>query len=61
MKEQDKTLEEKLSEVETGSLPKKEFRLVIIKMIKELGRRMDAQREVFNKELENIKNNQPES
>ena len=60
-KEQDKTPEEELSKVEIGNLPKKEFRVVIVKMIKELGRRMDAQSkklEVFNKELENIKNNQ---
>ena len=33
MKEQDKTLEE-LSEVKIGNLPKKEFRVVIVKMIK---------------------------
>ena len=31
MKEQDKTLEEKLSEVEIGNLPKKEFRVMIIR------------------------------
>ena len=63
MKEQDKTPEEELSEMKIGNLPEKEFRLVIVKMIKELGRRMDAQSkklEVFNKELENIKNNQTE-
>lgn len=45
-KEQDKTLEE-LSEVEIGllflNLHEKEFRIVIIKMMKKLGRRMDAQ------------------
>ena len=44
-----------------GNLPIKEFRVMIVKMIKELGRRMDAQSEkleVFNKELGNIKNNQ---
>ena len=44
---------EGLSEVEIGNLLKKEFRVVIIKMMKELGRRMDAQSEkldVFNKE-----------
>ena len=58
MKEQDKTPEEELSEVEIGNLPEKEFRVMIIKVMKELGRRMDAQNEkleVFNKELENIK------
>ena len=58
MKQQDKTPGE-LSEVEIGDLPEKEFRLMIVKMIKELGRRMDAQSkklEVFNQELENINN-----
>ena len=51
-KDKVKTLEE-LSEVEIGNLPEKEFRVMIVKMIKELGRRMDAQSEkleVFNKE-----------
>ena len=59
MKEQDKTPEEELSEVEIGSLPEKEFRVMIVKKIKELGRRMDAQSqklEVFNRNLESIKN-----
>ena len=44
--------------MEIGNLPKKEFRVMITKMIKELRRRMDAQSEeleVFKKELENIK------
>ena len=41
MKEQEKTPEE-LSEVEIGILPEKEFRVMIVKMIKELGIRMDA-------------------
>ena len=53
MKEQDKTPEEEISEVETDNLPKKEFRVIIVKMIKELGRRVDAQSEkldVFDKE-----------
>ena len=42
MKEQDKTPEEELSEVELGNLPKEELRVGIVKMIKQLGRRMDA-------------------
>ena len=42
MKEQDKTPEE-LSEVEIGNLPEKEFRVMIVKMINELRKRMDAQ------------------
>ena len=40
-KEKNKTPEE-LSEVEIGSLPENEFRVIIIKMNKELERRMDA-------------------
>ena len=40
MKEQDKTLEE-LNEVEMGNLLEKEFKLMITKMIKELGRKAD--------------------
>ena len=60
MKGLNKTSEEELSEVEIGNLPRKEFQVMTVKMIKELGRRMDAQSEkleVFNKESENIKNN----
>ena len=58
-KEQDKTLEEELSDMGIGNLPEKVFRLMFVKMIKELRRRMEAQSkklEVFNKELEKIKN-----
>ena len=62
MNEQDKIPEEQLSEVEVGSVLK-EFRVMIVKMIQEFGKRMDAQSkklEVFNKESENIKSNQTE-
>ena len=45
MKEQDKTPEEQLSDVEVGNLPEKEFRVVIVKMIQELRKRIDAQSE----------------
>ena len=37
MEEQDKSLEEELSEVELGNLLEKKLRTMIIKMIKELG------------------------
>ena len=43
MKERDKTPEEGLSKVEVGSLSEKELRVVIKKMIQELGRGMNAQ------------------
>ena len=61
-KEQDKTPEEQLSEVEIGNLPKKEFRVMIVKVIQDLGKRMETQtkkiQEIFNEELEDIKDKQ---
>ena len=45
VKEQNKNPEEQLSEVDIDSLPKKEFRVMIIKMNQELGKGMDAQTE----------------
>ena len=42
MKEQDKTPEE-LSKVEIDNPPEKEFRVMIVMMIQELGKRMEAQ------------------
>ena len=35
MKEQDKTPEKQLDEVEIGNLPEKEFRIMIVKMIQD--------------------------
>ena len=60
MKEQDKISEGELSEMETSNLPSKEFKVMIIKMLKELGRRMDKQSENLDvlTELENIKKNE---
>ena len=53
MKEQDKTPEKQLNEVEIGNLPDKEFRVRIVKMIQDLGKRMEAKiekmQEIFNK------------
>ena len=57
-----KTPEKQLNEVEIGNLPKKEFRITIVKMIQDLGKRMEAKiekiQEMFNKELEELKNKQ---
>ena len=59
MKEQDETPEEQLSEVEIGNLHEKEFRVMIVKMIQDLRKRMEAQMEkiqaIFNKDLEELK------
>ena len=64
MKEQDKIPEEELSDMEIGNLREEEFRVMIVKMIQELGKRMDEQseklQEIFSKELGKIKNNQTE-
>ena len=42
MKEQDKTPEKQLKEVEVGNLAEKEYRIMIVKMIQDLGKRMEA-------------------
>ena len=63
MKEQDKTPEKQLNEVEISNLPEKEFRM-IVKMIQDLRKRMEAKiekmQEMFNKHLEELKNKQTE-
>ena len=60
MKEQDKNTEKQLNEVDIGNLPEKEFRIMIVKMIQDLGKRMEAKmqkmHEMFNKDLEELKN-----
>ena len=64
MKEQDKTPEKQLNEVEIGNLPEKEFRIMIVKMIQDLRRRMEAKiekmQEMFNKDQEELNNKQTE-
>ena len=42
LKVQDKTTEKQLNEVEIGNLPEKEFRIMIVKMIQDLGKRTEA-------------------
>ena len=42
MKKQGKTPEKQLNEAEIGNLPEKEFRIMIVKMIQDLGKRMAA-------------------
>ena len=60
MKEQYKTPEKQLNEVEIGNLAEKEFIIMIMKMIQDLGKRMEAKmekmQEMFNKDLEELKN-----
>ena len=50
--------------MEIGNLPEKEFRIMILKMIQDLRERMEAKiekmQEMFNKDLEELKNKQTE-
>ena len=50
----------KLSETEISNVPHKEFKVTVIKMLSELGRRMNGSSDNINKEIENIKKNQSE-
>lgn len=45
MNEQDKTLEKEQTEGQRGSLPDRKFKVMIIKMIKESGKRTDEKSE----------------
>ena len=60
MKEQGKNLQDQINENEIGNLPEKEFRIMIVKMIQDLRKRMEAKIEkmqaMFNKDLEDLKN-----
>ena len=64
MKGRDKTPEKQPNEVKIGSLPEKEFRIMMVKMIQDLRKRMEAKtekmQEMFTKDLEEIKNKQTE-
>ena len=59
MKKQDKTPEKQLHEVEIRNFPEKEFRIMIVKMIQDLRKRMEAKiekmQEMFNKDIKNLK------
>ena len=58
MKGQDKTPEKQLNEGEIGKLPEKEFRIMIMKMIQDLGKTVEKMQEMSTKDLEELKNKQ---
>ena len=60
MKEQAQNTLDLTNEEEIGSLPEKEFRIMIVRMIQNLGNRIDKMQEMFNKDLEELKNKQTE-
>ena len=58
MKEQGKNPPDQTKEEEIGSRPEKEFRIMIVKMIQNLGNRIQKIQETFNKDLEELKSKQ---
>ena len=58
MKEQTRNTEVQKNEEEIGKLPEKVFRIIIVKMIKNLENRMENMQESINKDLEELKNKQ---
>ena len=58
MKEQGKNVPDQTNEEEIGSLPEKEFRVMIVKMIQNLGNRVEEMQKTFNKDLEELKSKQ---
>ena len=55
MKKQGKNPPDETNEEEIGSLPEKEFRVMVVKMIQNLGNRMEKIQETFNKDLQELK------
>ena len=52
MTEQGENTPDLTNEEEIGSLPEKEFRVMIVEMIQNLGNRMEKIQETLNKDLE---------
>ena len=61
MKEQARNTEVQIIEEEIGKLPEKEFRIMIIKIIKNLENKMEKMQESINKDLEELKNKHTET
>ena len=56
IKEQTRNTEVQIKEEEIGKRPEKEFRIMIVKMIKNLESKMEKMQESINKDLEELKN-----
>ena len=61
MKEQTRNTEVQTNEEEIGKLPEKEFRIMIVKMIKNLENKVEKMQESINKDLEGLKNKHAET
>ena len=56
MKEQTRNTEVQINEKEIDKLPETEFRIMIVKMIKNLDNKMEKMQESIKKDLEELKN-----
>ena len=56
IKGQEKTPEKQINEVETGNLPEKEIRIMIVKMIQDFRKTMEKMQEMFTKDLQELNN-----
>ena len=61
MKEETRNTEVQINEEEMGKLPEKEFRIMIIKMIKNPENKMEKMQESINKDLGELKNKHTET
>ena len=61
MKEQTRDAEDQINEEEIGKLLGKEFRIMIVKMIKTPENKMEKMQESINKDLEELKNKHTEN
>ena len=61
MKKQTRNTEVQINEEEIGKLPEKEFRKIIVKMIKNLENKVEKMQESINKDLEELKNKHTET
>ena len=61
IKEQTRNTEVQINEEETGKLPEKENRIMIIKVIKNLENKMEKMQESVNIDLEELKNKHTET
>ena len=61
MKEQPRNTQVQINEEEIGKLPEKEFRITIVKRIKNLENRMEKMQESIYKDLDELKNRHTET
>ena len=61
MKEQTRNTEVQINEEEIGKLPEKEFRIMVVQVIKNVENKMEKMQEWINKDLEELKNKHTET